>query len=107
MDHIYSDDNRILKIILPLYLIPDGEKVVKIKGQKQYTVTSSIRVFNKDCETKEIKVDDNCKFLIEDDSDGSINVVGGDIEHVWLVDNLEILETFLDNFYDRIDHYGD
>lgn len=73
-----------MKVILEASQIPIGSLVSKVKGEKQYVLLDTIRIFGPNDEPRVIKAEGGARFLSY--KNGDFNVVNSDTELVWVVD---------------------
>ena len=78
------------KIIIQANEIPLGSIITKIRGEKEYVIRNEIIIYNKDGAKTNIKAQGSSRFLINDT--GDINVVGPDLELVWLAGEYELVQ---------------
>lgn len=80
-DSIFQDDPRI-KVVMRASDIPEQAVVTKRTGTKEYTIRSSITIYNSNGERKELKCDEDSRLLAG--PTGDFNVIGGNVELTWL-----------------------
>ena len=69
-----------VKILLSASKIPTGATVTKRTGQKQYMIVDTLKVYGLDGGNREIKGDDNTRFLV---AGTNMNAISGDTELMW------------------------
>jgi hypothetical protein len=80
-----NKNKNMMKLLIPIKDVPEGERVTKKTGEKLYTVRDRIRIFSDDVNVrKEIKADDGVRFLVNDN--GDVNAVDAKSEYIWYVD---------------------
>ena len=79
-----------MKMLMPAENIPLGQTVTKKNGEKPYTIRDCVKIYG-DADPnrqRELKADDGTRFLISES--GDINVINGDVELVWIVDDYDL-----------------
>lgn len=82
------------KLILKADQIPLGSTVSKITGEKKYTISDVVNIFQENKPSIIIKAENGGRFLMP--SDGYICAVNADKELLWETD-YDTLQTFLAN----------
>lgn len=77
-----------MKLLIKPSLIPNGSKVTKKTGNKEYILRDRITVYNEKGLPTTIPYSMGVKFMV--DNSGNIQTVSDNVELVWLVDEEEL-----------------
>lgn len=79
------------KVLLPASEIPDGSKITKATGQKEYTLKRELRIFEnlRGTECEVIKAKTGVVFLVKD---GDINAYPDHTKLLWVVEPKEFYQ---------------
>ena len=86
-------EEKIYKILLPIYAVPNDTTITKKTGEKEYKVQRKIRIFAKDKEQQqEIIAKDGTAFIVPLDGRGNINVVVNTTEVIVYMEPWEVAQ---------------
>lgn len=83
-----------MRVIVPAATIPEGSRVVKVTGSKEYTIRNELKIYGEDTAQRSIKATDGTRFLVA--TNGDANVVLGITELIWFASDSEIID-YLDD----------
>jgi hypothetical protein len=77
-----------MKVLIPANEIPLGSTVTKKTGDKTYIIKNKIRIYGDPSLQKEIKADENVRFLVGNDA--NIVMITDNTELLWHVSDMDL-----------------
>lgn len=85
-----------MKVIVSAATIPEGARVVKVSGSKEYTIKNELKIYGEGVAPRSLKATEDTRFLI-DCANGDANVVLGGTELIWFATDADILSYLEDS----------
>lgn len=77
------EDKDVVKLLVPLRMVPDGATVTKRTGEKEYVVSRAVRIYGDGPVKQAITPDAGTVFLVG--PEGNLNAIGEGVEVIWKV----------------------
>lgn len=83
-------------VLLPLSKVPTSAVITKRTGEKEYTISGSVRIYKQDGTSQIITSDEGTLFIIPCDGGNAINAMSTETIVKWVVD-LDTLKFWVDD----------